>query len=819
MNKPDAARFTPQNIIPTSEQLAIQLSKNRVTLVKANAGAAKTTTLALRIGEAIARNLAPENMLALVFTPEARDVLKKRLTDIGIPQATAERIRGATFEDFSSQLLEKIEGRKVASIAHIKDLKPYIDAALENVCDNYLGKVDYLVSDTTSVALSQFFHTQRELKARLLLQRDVEDMALEDISDEFGMQMSEPLSVSTYLAIVEYEKLRAGQDDRTAFRAPFDATYDLARLLDADPSTRTLLPRYRLILCDELHDLNEASFAIVQALIDPDYTYFIGAGDIDQVIHSKLGASEDFMRSRFQQCYPATTQYPLTYSFRYGPHLAYAMEAFKGKPVESALALRSEIEQLHYDAAEGVACADLVVKALQQWKKAGRALDGCAILIRDTHQSVAVENALMQAEIGYRTLDMARYLEREEILFLRGMIAIALGDFAATPKALRGAIFDAVAMFAEVSLGRGEQMSQFRQAVIDEPDALRWFYSGRVDQRGAEDVKEKVAALVDRLQAARTTEPADHVLGELRQQLNSLLEFARGAASAKTDPTLSEALQELEQQVLEMVDYLERHVMTHPAETLLQVLRNNLLTLLLYLERLAANDVKQRMARVVDYMQGAITSGARADIVLRQICALMDIEALAKRLYVHPQEAAVVSKSIAGFIAAAEKMQMNLAQFSEWIGQADAGAASKKRSHNVKLTCVRNAKGKEFEHVILPFMEQGEFPFARANSQEEDNLFYVAATRAISCLTLISPKEAGLRSAFIGRMKIAGNKARADAAVDHNASQTRALARTEFKAYGDDWAAVKAMGAHWDFARKIFYLKDGQDRAPFARWL
>lgn len=819
MIKPDAVRFIPKNIIPTNEQVAIQLAKNRITIVKANAGAAKTTTLALRIGEAIARNLEPENILALVFTPEARDVLKKRFIEIGIPQATAERIRVATFEDFSAELLEKIEQRKVPPISHIKDLKFYVDAALENVCDNYMGKIEYLVSDTTSVALSQFFHTQRELKARLLLQRDVEDMTFEDISNELGMQLSEPISVSTYLAVVEYEKIRSGQDDQTVFRGPFDATYDLARMLNADPSNRSFLPRYRLILCDELHDLNEASFGIVQSLIDPQYSYFVGAGDIDQVIHSKLGASEDFMRSRFRECYPATVQYLLTYSFRYGPHLAYAMEAFKGKPVESALALRSEIHQLHYDEAEGVACADLVVKALQQWKKSGRALDGCAILIRDTHQSVAVENALMHAEIGYRALEMKRYLEREEILFLRGMIAIALNNFAATPKAIRGAVFDAVALFAEVSLARGEQMGEFRQAVIDDPEALLWFYSARVEQHGAKEVREKISAVVDRLHVARTTQPADHVLGELRQQFSSLLEFVRGAAPHKTDPTLSQALQEVEQRVMDMVDYLERNVMAVAAETLLQALRNNLLTLLFYLDRLAGNDVKQRMAKVVDYMQGVAMTDASADVVLRQICALMDIEALAKRLYVHPQEAAVVSKSIAGFIRAAEKMQMNLAQFSEWIANADAGAASKKRSHGVQLTCVRNAKGKEFDHVILPFMEQGEFPFARANLQEEDNLFYVAATRAITCLTLISPKEEGLRSAFIRRMKIAGTKARADAAVDKNASQTRATTRTEFKAYGDDWAAAKALGAHWDFSRKIFYLKDGQDRAPFARWL
>ena len=79
MTKPDAPRFVPKDIDPTDEQIAIQLSKSKVVIIKANAGAAKTTTLALRIGEAIARGLDPEHILALTFTPEARDVLKRRL--------------------------------------------------------------------------------------------------------------------------------------------------------------------------------------------------------------------------------------------------------------------------------------------------------------------------------------------------------------------------------------------------------------------------------------------------------------------------------------------------------------------------------------------------------------------------------------------------------------------------------------------------------------------------------------------------------------------------------------------------------------------
>jgi DNA helicase-2/ATP-dependent DNA helicase PcrA len=813
MIKPDTPRFVPKEFNPTDEQSAIQLSKSKVVIIQANAGAAKTTTLALRIGEALARGLDPQQILALTFTPEARDVLKKRLVDIGVPHATAARLRVATFEEFSIQSLQKIELRKVASIAHIKDLKFYVDAALQNVSDNHIGKLEYLVTDTSTLALSQFFDAQLELKATMRLQGDVEGLTDDEISDALGVPFS------TCLAIREYERIRLGRDNDVLFRGQFDATYDLACMLDADPSTLALLPRYRIVLCDELHDLNEASFHLLRHLIDPQTGYFIGAGDSDQVIHSRLGASEEFMRSRFGAQYPTTvTALPLTFSFRHGPHLAYAVAAFKSKSVDSLLTMLTAIDQLHYDGADGVSCADQVINSLLQWKKSGQALDRCTILIREQHQSIAIENALMHANIHYRTLEMPRYLEREEILFLRGMIAIALDNFASTDKARRGAIFDAVASFAEVSFARDEDVGQLRQSVIDEPVALNWLFSGRVDQRGARDVAGKVKAVLDRLHIAKASQPADHVLGELRQQLTGLLEFVNGEAHHTADPTLTRALNEVEQQVSTMTDYLEGHVMSVAPANLLHALRNNLLTLLSTLEQLAAGDVKQRMATVVTYMRN-LDPETRADVVLRDICGLIRIEDLAKRLYVHPHEARVVTKSIAGFVKAAEKMQLNLRQFSEWIAAADKVGSSKKDKQCVQLDCVRNAKGKEFEHVILPYLEQGEFPFERADPKEEDNLFYVAITRAISALTLISPKDAGLRSVFIGRMNINGINARAQAAVDRNTGRGRAAGRIEFKATGDDWALAKAQGALWDFTRKVFYLKDGQDPAPFARWI
>lgn len=813
MIKIDAARFVPKDLIPTDEQVHIQLSKNKVVIIKANAGAAKTTTLAFRIGEAIARKLEPENILALVFTPEARDVLKKRLLDVGIPYATAARVHVATFDDFASELLEKIESRRVPSLPQSKDLKEYVVAALENVSDHYTGKVDFLEIQTHNLAISQFIHAQLELKAKMALQGDFEYQEVDEISEQLGVQLSE------YLAIIEYEHIRLGNDDTAYFRGPFDATYDLARMLGSDPSIQPLLPRYRLIICDELHDLNEASFRILQHLIDPNYSYFVGAGDKDQVIHSKFGASEEYMNSRFRASYPATAFYPLTYSYRHGPHLAYAMEAFKAKPVDSSLSLRTEINQLLYDDTEGASCADQVVKALQRWKKSKQPMDGCAILIRDKHQSIAIENALMQADIDYRTIEMKGYLQREEILFLRGMIAIALKNFASVQsKKIRADIFDALVIFAEVTLAREEKMDQFRQTVVDDPETLSWFFSARVAHSASKEVRDKIAALVDALQTARATKPAEQVLGELRQQLSGISDFLASVDQHSAESQQSQVLAEVEKQLGAMAHYLESRIMELSPDTLWQSLRNSLLTLLLYLENVTAKDVRQRMAKVVRYVE-SLDADAPADVVLRQICQLMDIEALAKRLYVHPYDAAVVTKSVAGFISAAEKMQMNLRQFSVWIGQADAFISTRKSKHAVLLECVANSKGKEFDHVILPFLEKNEFPFARADPKEEENLFYVAATRAKSCLTLVSPKDESLRSAYIARMKINGTRARADAALERNANQVGAAARIEFKANGDDWAVAKALGAHWDFSRKVFYLKPGQDALPFAQWL
>ena len=65
-------------------------------------------------------------------------------------------------------------------------------------------------------------------------------------------------------------------------------------------------------------------------------------------------------------------------------------------------------------------------------------------------------------------------------------------------------------------------------------------------------------------------------------------------------------------------------------------------------------------------------------------------------------------------------------------------ASAALRKNTLTLATVAAVKGLEFEHVVLPYLAQGEFPSAHADPREERNLFYVAITRARSALTLLA---------------------------------------------------------------------------------
>lgn len=716
---PNTPRFTPQGLRPTAEQTTIQLAQNKVVLVDANAGAAKTTTLALRIGEALARKLAPEQILALTFTPEAREVLRRRLLEVGVAAAQVERLAVLSFEDFAAWMMDLVDGDEVRQCRDPRALKDYALQAIDRTAERHAGRVDGLELHTHSVALAQFLDVQQNLKATMALDADVDFMGPEEAADILGIPLTD------YLTTIEYETLRLDGGAGAVFRGPFDATYDLACNLRGGARLADQFPDYRLVLCDELHDLNEAAFRILEALIERPQCFFVGAGDKDQVIHAKLGASDEFLNRRFGERFPRLARYPLTQTWRHGPHLAYAMAEFKHKPVESALPLRTEIQHAYYD--DDAGCAQRVLAAVRQWKADGHSHDGCAILIRDRHQSMAIENALIEADIDYRTPPMAGYLQRDEILFLRGLLAIALKNFAAVKsEQVRVAIVDALVAFSEMRFA-ARSMDNFKQQILKSPDLLGELFL--IDDERRDDL------------------PPSY----------------RDVASEGTKRAVIAALAWL----------------------------------------------------------STVDPATPAAAVLTELCQRVQLAATARRIFVRAYDAGVIQKSIDSLLQAAAASGQNLREFWNAVNGREAFIRRKRDRKSVLIECAANAKGKEFEHVILPFLEDGEFPHPAQPRREEENLFYVAATRARARLTLLSPVEPARRSSFIAQMRLPKSSAAAEAALERNARAPldSPPARHYLNASFHDKDQVKALGARFDIARRAWYVESDTDLTPFLSWL
>ncbi|MBB5369034.1 DNA helicase-2/ATP-dependent DNA helicase PcrA [Janthinobacterium sp. K2C7] len=635
----NAPQFIPKRITPTPEQVAIQTAQKKIVLIDANAGAAKTTTLALRLAEALHRGRAPERMLALVFTEAARVALRQRLLEVGVPLGVVKRLTIDTFDAFAAKVLLQMEGMQVAAMRSNEELRPVAWEALAVVAEKYADRYP-LEINTTNAAIAEFLKLQLRSKARLDLHgADFESNSMEDNLEMLGM------SRTHYLWSREYEGLRGADTGDIQFRGPFDATYDLVRLLTDDEPLRQQLPAFQIIVADELHDLNEASFRLLTMLIRRGNAFFCGAGDKDQVIYTWSGADHRFLRQRFEQEFPTLQRLPLTASYRYGTQLALAVGTLKNKASVSALNRATVIEVLHYEHTQPQACSAQLIAALEH-AHAGTT----AILLRDRDQAIRVETALFQSGIAYDLLDMHSYLLSQEVLMLRGMVAIARKDLHAIKNGpRRGEILEALVAFAEIPFTRS-QLQQAKADVANYPDLLEGFLTNQL----AKSVNQDKAALT-----------------------------------------------------LAAVDYLR----TLPAE-------------------------------------------APAGAALQHIFGLMQLEQTARRIYVDPAQARVVARSLHGFIAVCTEAETSLGDFASWLGEMEEAVAVTSGKAKIVIACIDQIKGLEYSHVILPYLAIDEFPRSKTDPLEEENRFYVAATRARDRLSLLTPQDPAHQSRYIAALQL-----------------------------------------------------------------
>ncbi len=526
MSKETTPQFTPKRLVPTAEQSAIQIAPKKIVLIDANAGAAKTTTLALRVAESLYRGRQPEHTLALVFTAAAKLAMRQRLAEIGLAAHVIKRLTIVTFDELARSVLLKLEGGAVPLIDSYEGLRPYALEAIELVALRYGERYELEVS-MNNTAVTQFLKLQLRTKARLDFHRA--GFAHDTVQDSLAAL---GISHTHYLWLREYERLRGSDAGEIQFRAQFDATYDLVRLLDDDEPLRGELPAYQVIVADELHDLNEAAFRLLTMLIRRGNAFFCGAGDRDQVIYTWSGADHRFLRERFEQEFPQLQRYPLTRSYRYGPELAEAVGALKRKASSSALARATRIDLALYDPGAPDACAELLVAALRRWQADGGNLGAAAIVLRERDQSIRVENALFRHAIGYTMIDMHSYLASQEILMLRGLVAIARRDLHWIKSGARRAeILEALVVFAEIPF-TADELRQAREDVSTYPELLEGFLTNQLGKSVNREKAGLTLAAVDYLRALDAHAP----VGPALREVSALMQLDRTARRLFVDP-------------------------------------------------------------------------------------------------------------------------------------------------------------------------------------------------------------------------------------------------------------------------------------------
>ena len=187
----------------------------------------------------------------------------------------------------------------------------------------------------------------------------------------------------------------------------------------------------------------------------------------------------------------------------------------------------------------------------------------------------------------------------------------------------------------------------------------------------------------------------------------------------------------------------------------------------------------------------------------------------------------------------ASEEEATLAGFLEGIAlQADADLVDDSASGAVTLMTIHNAKGLEFETVIITGLEEGLFPHVRSDTpetlEEERRLFYVGLTRARRHLTLTHAesrrdargRDYRLPSRFLGEIPVdalaeppGGRRARptwASAATDAPPARGAALATGDsvlHATFGE--GVVTGIEGGGDLVR-VRFAQDGAERRLMA---
>ena len=531
--------FNPKTITASQQQLDLQTSRSLSIIVNANAGAAKTTSLALKVAETLelqrqkTGHYSPKKILVLTYTDVAGLAFRRALETVGVSAQLTQELWITTFDEFALYMLQDLEGGRAKLATSPEALRDAIAQCMQEVRvraeqrgDNHVQ----LPSHEGSGFYEHFIHQSLRIKGKLVLPQA--RWLGENIDTQLADNTAEDYTVLKVLERFEHLR-RPSEEDPPLFRSAGDATYDLASTV-GDVSVampQNLFSRWpgglHLLCVDEFHDMNEAMFTVLRRLLESNaQAVFCGVGDPDQVLHQKAGAEPKFMDPSYfaQQTGRSATRLPLDGSYRFSASLAELAGNLASKSYASLAKHETHVIPFFY--AAPLECAQKIVEDAVAWQSQGRQMGQFVVLLRHPHQSVLIENFLLEQGISYRTYPFPTYLHRPEVLLVRALLAVARPEFQlVTSRNARHRMVQALVDLAGVQLDFAESESESQEErlrfavkeIVHDQTLLATFLKRQVIAKAEPGIRRRLEAAMAVVAAWQGN---DAMLGEMLHALD-----------------------------------------------------------------------------------------------------------------------------------------------------------------------------------------------------------------------------------------------------------------------------------------------------------
>jgi DNA helicase II / ATP-dependent DNA helicase PcrA len=370
-------------------------------LILAGPGSGKTRVITYRVAYLIAKGVPPESILLVTFTRRAAREMVGRLETLIGPDAS--RVWAGTFHHIGNRLL-----RRSASLLGYDSNFTILDS------EDQLDLIRLAMADAGLLGTGTMGPKPAQVHHLISFALNIGRPLAEHVNERHP-------SLAVWLPQIE----RVAQEYARRKRAANCMDYDdllvqWARLIDEFPDQRAAQGRmFRHLLIDEMQDTNTIQVALVEAIARAGAGNLTAVGDDAQSIYRFRGANYDNIL-KFPDRHPGARIDRLEVNYRSTPEIVAFTNASiahntLGFPKTLVSARPAGLRPVAVPAADGQEEAEYVCQQVLECHEQGIGLNRMAVLYRNHHDSILVQNELVRRGMNYVVRSGLKFFEQAHI--------------------------------------------------------------------------------------------------------------------------------------------------------------------------------------------------------------------------------------------------------------------------------------------------------------------------------------------------------------------------------------------------------------------